>query len=82
MAHNAEHLPGTISMGVGAAFDMHSGRIPRAHLWMRRLGLEWFSRSLQEPKRLGVRYAKVVPRFLWRALCVELSAMRRGMMRG
>ncbi len=77
MARNAERLPGTLCMGVGAAFDMHADRIPRASPWMRKLGLEWLSRALHEPRRLGSRYAKVVPLFIWRVLRAELGGARR-----
>jgi N-acetylglucosaminyldiphosphoundecaprenol N-acetyl-beta-D-mannosaminyltransferase len=50
--------PHTLLLGVGAAFDFHSGRVDRAPHWMRRFGLEWLFRTLQEPRRLGPRYAK------------------------
>ncbi|MEI6414577.1 MAG: WecB/TagA/CpsF family glycosyltransferase [Pseudomonadota bacterium] len=46
----------TLVMAVGGLFDFYSGRIPRAPLWMRRLGLEWVFRLLQEPGRLWRRY--------------------------
>lgn len=46
----------TIAIGVGGLFDYYSGRIPRAPVWMRRLGLEWVFRLIQEPTRLWRRY--------------------------
>ncbi len=46
----------TIAIGVGGLFDYYSGRIPRAPLWMRRLGIEWLFRLIQEPRRLWRRY--------------------------
>ena len=46
----------TVVLGVGGLFDYYSGRIPRAPLWMRRLGLEWVFRLIQEPGRLWRRY--------------------------
>ncbi len=45
-----------VLMGVGGSFDVISGEIARAPKWMRNIGLEWFFRFLQEPKRLGKRY--------------------------
>ncbi|MGV8892079.1 MAG: WecB/TagA/CpsF family glycosyltransferase [Burkholderiaceae bacterium] len=45
-----------VMIGVGAAFDYHSGAIKRAPLWMQRKGLEWFYRLLTEPRRLYKRY--------------------------
>lgn len=44
------------AMGVGGSFDVASGRLRRAPLWMRRSGLEWFFRFLQEPRRMFRRY--------------------------
>jgi N-acetylglucosaminyldiphosphoundecaprenol N-acetyl-beta-D-mannosaminyltransferase len=43
-------------MGVGGLFDFYSGRIPRAPLWVREIGMEWFYRFLQEPGRMWKRY--------------------------
>lgn len=45
-----------LAIGVGGLFDFYSGRIPRAPLWMRELGLEWFYRFCQEPRRMWRRY--------------------------
>jgi N-acetylglucosaminyldiphosphoundecaprenol N-acetyl-beta-D-mannosaminyltransferase len=64
MHAQAPFLPGTIAMGVGAAFDVNLNTIPRAPAAMTRLGLEWLYRLIREPRRLGRRYATVVPRFL------------------
>jgi N-acetylglucosaminyldiphosphoundecaprenol N-acetyl-beta-D-mannosaminyltransferase len=74
MAGNAPHLPGTIAMGVGAAFDVHTGRVARAPALVRACGLEWAYRVAREPGRLWRRYAEVVPRFLWLVLRQEIRA--------
>jgi len=63
MAEHAPHLPGTVAMGVGAAFDVLTGRIARAPRWMSRFGLEWLYRLMREPRRLAWRYARTIPRF-------------------
>jgi N-acetylglucosaminyldiphosphoundecaprenol N-acetyl-beta-D-mannosaminyltransferase len=42
--------------GVGGSFDVFSGLIPRAPVWMQKAGLEWFFRLLQEPRRMWKRY--------------------------
>jgi N-acetylglucosaminyldiphosphoundecaprenol N-acetyl-beta-D-mannosaminyltransferase len=68
MSENAPHLPGTISFGVGAGFDVNIGSIPRAPRALRVVGLEWLYRLLKEPKRLSRRYTEVVPRFALLAL--------------
>ena len=43
-------------MGVGGSFDVISGDIIRAPLFMQKIGFEWFYRFLQEPKRMWKRY--------------------------
>jgi N-acetylglucosaminyldiphosphoundecaprenol N-acetyl-beta-D-mannosaminyltransferase len=43
-------------VGVGAAFDFHTGRVAQAPGWMRDHGLEWIFRLSQEPRRLWRRY--------------------------
>lgn len=43
-------------MGVGGSFDVVSGTIKRAPLWMQKSGLEWMFRFYKEPKRLWRRY--------------------------
>jgi len=43
-------------MGVGGSFDVVSGQIKRAPLWMQKIGLEWFYRLTQEPRRMWKRY--------------------------
>lgn len=45
-----------VSMGVGGAFDMLSGRIDRAPEWMQQTGMEWLYRFGREPGRLWKRY--------------------------
>jgi N-acetylglucosaminyldiphosphoundecaprenol N-acetyl-beta-D-mannosaminyltransferase len=43
-------------MGVGGSFDVVSGKVKRAPLWMQNVGLEWFYRFSQEPNRMWKRY--------------------------
>lgn len=45
-----------VMVGVGAAFDLNTGRVKQAPRWMREHGLEWFWRLLMEPRRLWRRY--------------------------
>ncbi len=44
------------AMGVGGTLDVATGNIKRAPMWMRKSGLEWFYRFLQEPRRMFKRY--------------------------
>jgi N-acetylglucosaminyldiphosphoundecaprenol N-acetyl-beta-D-mannosaminyltransferase len=57
-------LPGTIMVGVGAAFNFHAGEVRQAPSWMQDAGLEWLFRLIVEPKRLWKRYLLITPLFL------------------
>jgi N-acetylglucosaminyldiphosphoundecaprenol N-acetyl-beta-D-mannosaminyltransferase len=63
MAVHKGHIP-AVMLGVGAAFDFHTGRVPQAPRWMQVSGLEWVFRLLMDPRRLWKRYAKHNPRFV------------------
>lgn len=54
-----------LMIGIGGALNVLSGIVPDAPKWMRKLGLEWLYRLLQEPKRLFKRYAVTNTKFLW-----------------
>ena len=56
IAEHASACGVKIAMGVGGLFDFVSGRIPRAPMWLRELGLEWTYRLWQEPARMWRRY--------------------------
>ncbi len=49
-------LPAAWWIGVGISFSYIAGHVTRAPAWMRKTGLEWIFRLLQEPKRLFRRY--------------------------
>ena len=73
--HRAQlHVP--VLVGVGAAFDMHSGRLKQAPVWMRENGLEWFYRLVQEPRRLWHRYIVLGSQFVF-AASLELAGLKR-----
>jgi N-acetylglucosaminyldiphosphoundecaprenol N-acetyl-beta-D-mannosaminyltransferase len=55
-------------MGVGGSFDVISGKVKRAPLWMQNSGLEWFYRVVQEPKRMWKRYLVGNTKFIWLVL--------------
>jgi len=52
-----------LHVGVGAAFEYFSGDIKRAPVILRRLGLEWLYRLVQQPRLLN-RYGRTNPAFL------------------
>jgi len=56
IARNRARITVPVILGVGGLFDYYSNRIPRAPLLLRKLGLEWSWRLLQEPRRLAHRY--------------------------
>ncbi|MEV0290009.1 MULTISPECIES: WecB/TagA/CpsF family glycosyltransferase [unclassified Kribbella] len=68
MAEHRDRLNAAILIGVGAAFDFHTGRLDRAPQWMQRAGLEWSYRLYKEPRRLWKRYVLGIPRFLYGVL--------------
>lgn len=63
-------------IGVGAAFDFHSGAVQRAPLWMQKSGFEWLHRLASEPRRLWRRYLVMAPKFV---CLVVLDFIRPGM---
>src|ERR1700678_2692025 len=56
LAMHRDRLKVPVCIGVGGTLDSLSGTMRRAPLWMRRNGLEWLHRTMQEPKRLTARY--------------------------
>lgn len=46
----------SVGIGIGSAFDIICGDMPRAPVWMQRASLEWLHRLRLEPRRLGRRY--------------------------
>ena len=43
-------------LGVGGFFDILAGSVKRAPKWMQNIGMEWFYRLMEEPKRMWRRY--------------------------
>jgi N-acetylglucosaminyldiphosphoundecaprenol N-acetyl-beta-D-mannosaminyltransferase len=64
MRRLAALTPATL-IGVGAAFDFHTGAVNRAPRWMQKVGLEFLFRLASEPTRLWRRYLIMAPRFVW-----------------
>lgn len=51
--------------GVGSAFDLLAGRKRPTPEWVKRAGLQWLHRLMQDPRRLAGRYLRYNPAFLW-----------------
>jgi N-acetylglucosaminyldiphosphoundecaprenol N-acetyl-beta-D-mannosaminyltransferase len=62
IARNLPRLQVKMAMGVGGSLDFVAGVVPRAPLWMQRLGLEWLFRLYLQPWRL--RRMLRLPRFV------------------
>jgi len=75
----SEYLPKLdtkLMIGVGAAFDIHTGRIKDSPDWLQAMGLQWVHRMLQEPRRLWKRYLYNNPRFIVR-ITSQLLGLRK-----
>lgn len=75
MAAHKGRIP-AVMLGVGAAFDFHTGRIRQAPRWMQAAGLEWVFRLMMDPRRLWKRYLRHNPRFVAMFL-LQLTGLRR-----
>jgi N-acetylglucosaminyldiphosphoundecaprenol N-acetyl-beta-D-mannosaminyltransferase len=51
-----DNLNVNVVHGVGGSFDILGGITKRAPVWMQKIGLEWFYRLCQEPRRMWKRY--------------------------
>lgn len=63
IAAHLQRIAVPVQLGVGAAFDFHSGHLQRAPVWMQRSGLEWLYRMCKD-QRLVKRYLSTNPVFL------------------
>jgi len=72
MFEHRKRLSVPVLIGVGAAFDFHTGRVPRAPAWIRDHGFEWLFRLAMEPRRLWKRYLVYGSQF---ALLVALELL-------
>ena len=62
--------PDALYMGIGGTFDLYSGKVKRAPLWMQKNGFEWLFRLLQAPSRI-IRYRSLL-QFVWYYLSRKL----------
>lgn len=56
IAKNKDKYCVPVSITMGGCVDFIAGEVSRAPQWMQNVGLEWFYRFLQEPKRMFRRY--------------------------
>lgn len=76
MANYLHKLNVKLMVGVGAAFDIHTGHVKDAPGWMKISGLQWLHRLWQEPKRLWRRYLVNNPIFVYR-IVLQLVGIHR-----
>jgi N-acetylglucosaminyldiphosphoundecaprenol N-acetyl-beta-D-mannosaminyltransferase len=81
MAEYINKLPARIMVGVGAAFDIHTGAIRDSPSWIKNAGLQWLHRLAQEPKRLRRRYLINNPKFMY-YFTLQLLGLRKFPMLG
>ena len=65
------------TMGVGGTFDVISGYTKRAPVWMQKMGLEWFFRFIQEPRRMWRRYLIGNTNFIWLVVKEKIKLQKR-----
>jgi len=75
MAENIDRLACKVMIGVGAAFDFHTGRLKDSPDWVKEAGLQWLHRLRQEPSRLWKRYLTNNPSFLLQ-IALQLTGLR------
>lgn len=76
MAEHIGQITAPVLIGVGAAFDFHTGRKNQAPRWMQRSGMEWAFRLASEPRRLWKRYLVGNTLFLGHIL-LQASGLRK-----
>jgi N-acetylglucosaminyldiphosphoundecaprenol N-acetyl-beta-D-mannosaminyltransferase len=75
IAENLQKLDTKICIGIGGAFEVTAGLIPRAPHWMQVNGLEWLYRFCKEPKRMFKRYFIEAPVFIPLILLQKLKSL-------
>ncbi len=76
MAKHLGRIRATAMIGVGAAFDFHSGNVKWTPAWIRKIGMQWVYRLAFEPKRIWRRNLDS-PRFILAVLRQPLSNLVR-----
>ena len=76
MAQWSDRFEVPLLVGVGAAFDYHTGALRDSPRWVKRAGLQWLHRLIQEPRRLWLRYLRTNPAFVWH-IVRQFAGLRR-----
>ena len=70
-----EDLGVNLAIGVGGSFEVIAGVTKRAPVWMQNCGMEWLFRTMQEPRRLFMRYLTTNSAFIY-LLLKDIVAQR------
>lgn len=65
-------LPHTTFIGVGGSFDVWSGEVKRAPMFLRKIGCEWLYRVLKQPSRFK-RIFPTLPLFLIKVIIENIK---------
>lgn len=71
IAKHKEALGVPVLIGVGGSFDVYSGRMKRAPVWMQNAGFEWLYRLWQNPRKIGK--VMTLPQFALLAIRARLG---------
>ena len=77
ISRNLNEINVPFIMGVGGSFDVLSGHIKRAPLWMQKHGLDWFYRFLKEPKRMFRKAFIINLKFIYMVFEEKLKINKR-----
>ncbi len=66
-----------VMVGIGGALPVLVGMQKRAPKWMQHMGLEWFFRLIQEPKRLFKRYLITNSTFIYLLVREKIASTKR-----
>ena len=70
-----ERLGSMLCVGVGGAFDVLSGKLNRAPVWVQKIGFEWLYRMLQEPVRWRKNLSLIT--FVFRILATRIGIYKK-----
>ena len=74
---NKDKINVPVIIAVGSGIDYLTGRKKRAPLIMRKTGLEWFFRLIQEPLRLWKRYLIINPVFIFKIVRQKVNLLTK-----
>jgi len=75
MQKYVHRLDAGLFQGLGGTLDTITGHVKRAHPLVQKMGLEWLSRLILEPKR--IKRQMILPKFAFRVLRAKLGLTAR-----